>query len=65
MVESEICPKRKLTPLTEDLFVFEGAGKGLDSVRMRFIKDNDTGKMEIHFFYKRTREIICSEKISG
>jgi hypothetical protein len=63
--ESEICPKRKLTPLTEDLFVFEGAGKGLDSVRMRFIKDNDTGKMEIHFFYKRTREIICSEKISG
>ena len=63
--ESETHPKSKLTPLTENLFVFEGTEKETDSVRMRFIKDNDTGKMEIQFFYKMDREIIYSEEISG
>jgi hypothetical protein len=59
--ESESCPKSKLTALTEDLFAFEG----IESLRVRFIKDNNTGKMKIQFLYKEEREIMHSEQISG
>jgi len=58
--ESESCPKSRLIPLTKDLFALEGT----DSVRIRFIKDNNTGKMKMQFFYKEEREIIQSEKRS-
>ncbi|UCD40135.1 MAG: S41 family peptidase [Candidatus Bathyarchaeota archaeon] len=51
--ESATSPKTRLIQLTEDLFAFEDT----DSVRIRFIKDDDTDKMEIQFLYKQEQEI--------
>lgn len=51
--ESASSPKSKLIPLTENLFAFEDT----DSVRIRFVKDSETNKMEMQILYKQEQEI--------
>lgn len=56
--QSRFFPKRKLIPITQTIFRFEGE----DDIRIEFINKNDNGDMEIVFYYKQDREIITSKK---